>query len=190
MQNFFDQVKTILAENITSFYSKSGMVDIELKYRDLKMEIDYDPISGGSMKAAEMGEILGETLAPTFELSLVTKSGLELEILPSSSFDRLFDIEAGVSLFAKKIKIKSPLIENELVVHTNNEALARSFLGLTNVSKIVKDYGVTFFKIEGGEIIVSLDQLTSKKFEELKSNPRLIVGYLDIITDLSIPLKQ
>ena len=36
MQNFFDQVKTILADNIISFYSKSGMVDIELKYRDLK----------------------------------------------------------------------------------------------------------------------------------------------------------
>ena len=179
MQNFFDQIKVSLADSIT--YSTSAWpsrVYFELNYREYKIELEYC----GSQRGA---------IGATFLLTIDLRSDLDLEILPKSFFDRLFDIQAGVSLFdtSKKIKIKIPLIEDELLVHTNNEDVARNLLALPDVGKIIYDYGINFFKIENGELKVFLDELSTEKFEELRTNPVLINRYLDIAVDLAGELR-
>jgi hypothetical protein len=185
MQLFFDQVKTLLADNVTDFdKEQSGSVYIELNYRNNKIEIDYNPGSLGGKYAP------GSTSA-TFVLSIDLKSDFELEVLPKSFIDRLFDIQADVSPFdpTNKFKIKLPSLDHELLIHTNNEDRAKKLLFLPDVNKIIDEYGITFFKIEDGELKVYLDQLSSEKFEELKSNPVLINKYLDILADLSGHIK-
>jgi len=188
MQKFFDQVKISLADNITYFLAeKPGSVYIELNYRNNKIEIDYNPGPSGGQYAQDTITGTEGAASPTFVLSVDLKTDFELEILPKSFIDRLFDIQADVSPFdpTNKFKIKLPTLDHELLIHTNKEDLAKDLLFLPDMSKIIYDYGVTFFKIENGELKVYLDQLSSEKFEELKSSPVLINKYLDLLVDIS-----
>ena len=181
MQTFFDQVKALLADSVVSStfsLDQSNCVYFELKYRDNKVEIDYCGFQR-------------RTIGSTFILSIDLGLDFELKILPKSYFDRLFGAQAGISLFqkAKRIKIQTPIAEEEFVLHTNNEEFARDLLTMSDVSKIVYDYGIAFFKIENGELKVYLDELSDEKFAELKSNPALIIRYLDTTVDLAQHIK-
>ena len=175
MQNFFEQVKISLANDITYFSSTNPYdVYIALKYRDNKVEMEY----GGSLRGS---------VGPKFILSVDLGSNFDLEILPKSFFDRFFDIQAAIPLLdtTQKIKIKIPLLEEELLVRTNYKDAAINFLSLPEVSRIIYDYGTFFLKIENGVLKVYLSNLSAEKFEELRANPVFINRYLDLLIDLA-----
>jgi hypothetical protein len=182
VQKFFDQVKISLADDITDVLAdKPNCFLAKFKYRNYNVEIDYT--SGSYNRGGYYCD---------FILSIDLEVNLDLVIMPRNFFDRFIDLLGIFPFFnkSKEIRVKSPLLEHELIVLTNNQELARNFLVLSDVSKIVYDYGIAFFKVEEGILNVFLDGLSTEKFEELKSNPSLIKDYLDILVDLTRNIRE
>jgi len=184
--NFIDQMKSVLGSHVTNFSSdRPGCACFELEYRETNIEIDFNayPPVGSKSSAIPAGLI--------FEVSVLSVWDFDLEIMPRGLFDRFVDGIDRFSLFPrnKTVRIKTSLSSAELAVATNDEQTARKFVPLLNVSKIIKDYGPSFFKIEGRRIKIFLDRLPAEKWEALKSNPALIMHYLDMIVDLDSDLR-
>ena len=109
---FFDQIKDILGSQVKEFsHSQPGNIYIELQYKGNKVEVDYDGMEAGGIFTPVMGA--------TFVLSIDLGSDLELEILPKHFLDRIFDVEAGVSLIGSAKKFKVQIGKEDFVVNTN-----------------------------------------------------------------------
>lgn len=179
---FFDQIKDILGSQVTDFsHSQSGYIYIELQYKGNKIEVDYDGVEAGGIFTPVMGA--------TFVLSIDLGSDLELEILPKHLLDRMFDIEAGVSLIGSTKKIKVQIGKEDFLVNTTKEDLAKKLFVLPKVIELVENNGINFFKVSNGELKICLHDLPDQKLKELELNPSLFTEYLDITIYLASVLK-